>query len=217
MAKRSPGRLDRLKSFWLSLREMVLQHLESRDRLVRQDFQAGVRAVQQARWSDAVAAFSRVLSLRRDHFLAHLYLGVALYHQGRQREAQATFRRAKRLNPKRFSAYEAANALPLEVGPARGTSLGESGRDISVLGLEDGAETVGEVTKRRQRVIRRLHSPEPRRSLRGGSRRRVKGRRPRPTDFISPEEARKFQNLPPITKDEIARIDWDELITRILE
>ena len=211
-----------IKDLWLSLLETFRQRRETRDQVVRRYFQAGVRAIHEARWTDAEEFFSRVLSRQSDHFLAHLYMGVAIYHQERHAEAHAALVRAQRLDPKRFAAYQASRALPEESRDSR--RQGDLLRDLvknlekCALNLRQTAERINDASRRQQQVIRRLQSSEPRRGPTGGSRRRRgKVRKPRVSAFSSPEEAKKFRDMPPITKDDLANVDWDEVISRILE
>lgn len=222
MASRGYGFVRIIRDFWLSLKEYFRQRLETRDQLVRRHFQAGVKAIHESRWLDAEEAFSRVLSRQSDHFLSHLYLGVAIYHQGRHEEARAALVRAKRIDPKRFTDYQASKALPEadRGGRSQGDVLRELVKNLEecALNLRQTAEKIHDASKRQQKVIRRLHSDEPRRGAGGGGRRRRgRIRRPRVSAFSSPEEARKFKKMPPITKDDLQQVDWDEVLARILE
>lgn len=190
--------------------------------MVRRYFQAGVKAIHESQWEMAEEAFSRVLSREPEHFLAHLYMGVAIYHQGRHKEARAALVRAKRLDSKRFAAYQASRALP-DAGQAnkpQGDVLKELVKNLEqcALNLRQTAEKINDASRRQQQVIRRLHSSEPRRgSMGGGRRRRGKSRKPKVNAFSSPEEAKKFRDMPPITRDDLTKVDWDEVIARILE
>jgi tetratricopeptide (TPR) repeat protein len=222
MPTRGYGLKRLVRDFWLSLKEYFRQRLETRDQLVRRHFQAGVKAIHDSRWLDAEEAFSRVLSRKSDHFLAHLYLGVSIYHQGRHEEARSALVRAKRIDPKRFAAYQASKALPDSDrgGRPQGDVLKELVKNLEecALNLRQTADKIHDASKRQQQVIRRLHSAEPRRgSGGGGRRRRGRVRKPKVNTFSSPEEAKKFRQMSPITKDDLSEVDWDEVLARILE
>jgi tetratricopeptide (TPR) repeat protein len=216
-----------IKAFWISLRESFLQRRETLDHAVRRHFRAGVKAINEERWADAEAAFSRVLSHKATHFLSHLYLGVAVYHQGRHKEAHAALVRAQRIDPKRFAVYRASSALPSADPPAE--TQGDLLRNIvknleqCAHNLRETAEKIHDASRLQQRAIRRSHGSEPRRGLAsGGRRRRGRGRKPRARKsrvsvFSSPEEAKKFRDMPLITKDDATDVDWDEILSRILE
>lgn len=222
MANKPYGFRSSLRDFWLSLREYFRQRRETRDQEIRRLFQAGVKAIHDSHWARAEAAFSRVLSREPDHFLAHLYMGVAIYHQGRHEEARTALVRAKRLDPKRFAAYQASKALPDadEASTPQGDVLKDLVKNLErcALNLRQTAEKINDASRRQQQVIRRLHSSEQRRgSMGGGRRRRGKVRKPRVSAFSNAEEAKKFREMPPITKDDLTEVDWDEVISRILE
>lgn len=207
---------------WLSLREYFRQRRESRDHVVRRYFQAGVKAIHESRWEEAEQAFSRVLSRQSEHFLSHLYVGVAVYHQGRHKEARAALVRAKRLDPKRFAAYQATKALPeaQEGEKPQGDVLRDLVKNLEqcALNLRQTAEKINDASRRQQQVIRRMNQSEQRRGPSGGGRRRRgKSRKPKVSTFSSPEEAKKFREMPPITKDDVVQVDWDEVIARILK
>lgn len=211
-----------VRDLWLSLIEYFRQRRESRDHVVRRYFQAGVKAIHESRWEEAEKAFSRVLSRQSEHFLAHLYMGVAVYHQGRHKEARGALVRAKKIDPKRFAAYQATKSLPEAQGGEK--PQGDVLRDLvknleqCALNLRQTAEKINDASRRQQQVIRRMHQSEPRRgSSGGGRRRRGRGRKPRVSAFSSPEEAKKFREMPPITKDDVVQADWDEVIARILK
>ncbi|MFQ6673002.1 MAG: tetratricopeptide repeat protein [Candidatus Tectimicrobiota bacterium] len=205
MARGTRGLWRSIKAFWVSLRGSFFQRREARDLTVRRHFQAGLRAVNDGRWAEAEAAFSHVLARQSGHFLAHLYMGVAIYHQGRHAEAHAALVRARRLDPKRFAIYQTSKALP--VADPRGRLQGDLLRDL-VKNLEECAldlrETGGkphDVSRRHQRAIRRPRSPEPRRGLAiGGRRRRGRARKPRPSAFSSPRRRRGSERCPPLPK-----------------
>lgn len=222
MAYRAGGMWRSIKDFWISLRESLLQRRETLDNAVRRNFQAGVKAINEEQWADAEAAFSCVLSHKEEHFLSHLYLGVAIYHQGRNEEAHASLVRAQRIDPKRFAVYRTSSALPAADPP------GETQRNLlrdlvknleqCAHNLRETAEKIHDVSRRHQRAIRRYHGSEPRRGLAsGGRRRRRRARKPRVSTFSSPEEAKKFREMPPITKDDATNVNWDEVMSLILE
>lgn len=211
-----------IKAFWISLRESLLQRREILDHTIRRHFQAGVRAINEERWADAETAFSRVLSRQAKHFLAHLYMGVAIYHQGRHEEAHAALVRAQRIDPKRFAVYRASSALPAAGPPVktRGDLLRDLVKNLEQCAhnLRETAEKIHDVSRRQQRAVRRYHSSEPRRGLAsGGRRRRRRAHKPGVSTFSSSEEAKKFREMSPITKDDVNDVNWDEVLSRILE
>lgn len=196
--------------------------METRDQIVRKHFQMGVNAIRDARWVDAEQAFSRVIARKPDHFLAHIYTGVAVYHQDRYSEAHAALIRAQRLDPDRFAAYQASKAIP--DSDNEGRPQVDLLRDLvknleqCAHNLRQTAEKINDASKRQQQVIRKLHSPEPRSGPSSGvRRRRGKARKPRVSTFSGPEEAKKFRDMPPITGDDLADVDWDEVLARLLE
>ena len=222
MARGAGGLWSSIRALWISLRFSLLQRRDSLDHTVRRHFQAGVRAINESRWAEAEASVSRGLARQDRHFLAHLYLGVAIYHQGRHKEAHAAMVRAQSLDPKRFSVYRAASNLPGTDPPSQpeGDLLGDLVKNLEQCAIElrETAEKIHDASRRQQRAIKRFKVSKPRRGLAAaGRRRRGKARKPRVSAFSKSKEAKKFREMSPITKDDATNVNWDEVIARILK
>jgi tetratricopeptide (TPR) repeat protein/serine/threonine protein kinase len=66
----------------------------------RLHFYRGSRRGGQGKWPEAEAEYGEAIGLRPDWYEAHYQLAVAIWEQGRQKDARAAFRDAERLKPK---------------------------------------------------------------------------------------------------------------------
>ncbi len=130
--------------------------------------------------------------------------------------------RAQRLDPKRFAVYRAASDIPETSPPSHpeGDLLGDLVKNLEQCAIElrETAEKIHDASRRQQRAIKRFKVSKPRRGLTtAGRRRRGKAHKPRVSAFNNSKEAKKFRDMPPITKDDATTVNWDEVIARILK
>jgi tetratricopeptide (TPR) repeat protein len=131
--------------------------------------------------------FLRVRDIEPGHFTARMYLGRIYYSLDDFFRAEEEWYEAQRIDPRRFRRDRLPEDFRLRF---------EEGEDVE----EDvfGPDPTEEPT---------FLTAEPDEEARPVTRRFRRG------DFSSYEEYLRFKNRPPISADEIRRVDWDRLLS----
>lgn len=148
----------------------------------------GALNLRRRRYHQAKSRLFRVLEIDRTHFLAHLLLAQTFYHLGRYARSIEELYQAKKANYRRF----------LQLRFHHG--------DLALL-----VEKVKE-NRSPDQILRSLRDPF------------VLARADAPPeleperlgDFAGREEYERFRSKPPITRDEMDRVDWDKTLSELL-
>jgi tetratricopeptide (TPR) repeat protein len=150
-------------------------------------------------------AFSRVLELRPDHYGACLGLGRALLRLEEFDAAAAAFQRARRIDPIRFDTTREAMFLLHERETLKDL---EDAFDDGTFEREPGSYL---------QLPTSFVAPPPSSCTEGATRKlpRSNTKAFRFKDFNSFEEYRRFRDVPPIRREDVATVDWDQLLDDI--
>lgn len=178
---------------------------------------AGRLAFARHAFDTAKAHFLKVLDVNPDHFASHVYLARISLLEENESEAFRQMLAARRIDPRRFAR--------LGLGEEYGVTAGPNGALSPDPFLEDGFLRLGSGSADAGIASTGIESN---RGIGFRSPRRLSTRPahgdlgspaepPRPGDFTSAEEALRFKDLPPITRDDIASIDWERVDSRAFE
>lgn len=178
---------------------------------------AGRLAFARRAYDTAKAHFRKVLDVNPDHFSSHVFLARISLLEENESEAFRQMLAARRIDPLRFARLGLGEEYGVLADPNGSPSadpfledgflrLGSGGADapIASTGLESN-RGIG------FRAPRQLSTRPAQGDLGSPTERESAG------DFTSAEEALRFKDLPPITRDDIASIDWDRVDSRAFE
>ncbi|MBI1848834.1 MAG: hypothetical protein HYR85_00670 [Planctomycetes bacterium] len=150
-------------------------------------------------------AFSRVLEIRSDHYGACLGLGRALLRLEEFDGAAIAFQRARRIAPIRFDSTREAMFLMQEREALKDL---EDAYDDGAFDREPGSYL---------QLPTSFVAPPPSSRTEGATRKQPRSNTKafRFKDFGSFEEYRRFRDVPPIRREDIATIDWDRFLDEI--
>lgn len=205
--------------FLPKIHEILLSLRDNRDGYVRVHFQKGVQSAQDQQWDLALDHLSRVVARKGDHFQAHLLLAEILQTQGKYEEALRHYAQLKEISPvryRRFGLAEKHRGLEKFLTSTRSLRQLSGTLEIYARSLNLSAKKMQDAMRRQQETLERL--AEVNRNLRR-QRAEIKGTRPPlPSAPALPAEKATVdpRKLPPITREEVAKVDWDALMNQLL-
>jgi hypothetical protein len=155
----------------------------------------------------AALVFRRLLEVAPSSFSAHLYLGRIAHVEGRQAAAIAAFATCHRLNVARFRRAAIPQELKDEILWRDSVTRDADG----VWQAIEGSGTAERRTRSASGAVRIQNAPD---GAANGNFEIAAGVPPH-TDFSSAVEARRFAELPPISKEEVEDVDWDEVLDNL--
>ena len=179
--------------------EPMLKLFENKDPEVRRHFNQALLSLKKSKQAIALLNLNMVLSLKPNHFLAHVFRGRIYVKEGQYRLAFEDYLEANRISQYRFIHYdlyrEYFKSVNNEFGRQGGQPL-NSFDDIfdsihliqgcKDLETEAGQEFQGNLSLTERDDIVSYHDLA-----------------------LTPEEMEKFETLGPITQEEMEETDWD--------
>jgi len=202
------------------IHEILLALRDNRDGRVRAHFQKGVECAQSQQWERALEHLSRVVARKADHFQAHLLLAEILQAQGKYEEALRHYELLKEISPLRYSRFEVEERhenLQKFLDSSRALRHLSDNLENYARSLNLSAQKMQQIMRRQQVTLERL--ADANRNLR---RLRTQSQGPRPTfpaapSYLSEQQLQRDpRGLPPITREEVQKVDWDRLIGQLL-
>jgi len=172
---------------------------------IRLLFLIGVLNFWKSRLHIAEIAFIKILEIKPTHFKSHLYLGRIYIYQEDFPKAARVFIQAKEINYKKFKRYN----IPL-------ASLEDSLSNTEDL-LWNYENFIQQFQKERER-LRSIDNTGRKRKIPHQLQKKNREGRLKTFwygDFSSFQEFKKFQNLPPITAQDIQNTDWEKLFREL--
>lgn len=202
------------------IHEIFLSLRDNRDGYIRVHFQKGVEAARGQQWEVALDHLSRVVARKRDHFQAHLLLAEIFQTQGKYENALRHYDQLKEISPVRYSRFhleEKHEGLKKFLSSARSLRRLSGTMEIYARSLNLSAQKMQEAMRKQQETLERLS--EVNRNLRR-QRAEIKGARPplpsAPASLPAEQAGTDPRKLPPITREEVEKVDWDRLADQLL-
>lgn len=199
----------KIGEFFFPVLEPIFRMRENWDSEVKKHFHQAIQNLQENRTTVALLNLNMVLSMQPRHFLACVYRGKIYLNDGRSRLASADFLQANKISHYRFLHYQLNSEYFASVKKEfsdMGVSISKNFDQIfEVLGQSQGNPKEMSDADEGQEVLEQLpdyDNLELDIDL---------------DDFGTLEGPgnQKFQEMGPITKKEISRTDWDQLIKEL--
>ena len=179
--------------------EPILKLFENKDPEVRRHFNQALLSLKKSKQAIALLNLNMVLSLKPNHFLAHVFRGRIYVKEGQYRLASEDYLEANRISQYRFIHYdlyrEYFKSVNNEFGRQGGQPLNSFDdvfdsmrliQDCKGLEKETGQEFQGNLYLTETNDIISYHDLA-----------------------LTPEEKEKFETLGPISQEEMEETDWD--------
>ena len=202
------------------IHEILLAIRDNRDGHIRAHFQKGVECAQNQQWERALDHLSQVVARKADHFQAHLLLAEILQAQGKYEEALRHYEILKEISPVRYGRFEVSQRhenLKKFLDSSRALRQLSDNLENYARNLNVSAQKMQQIMRKQQVTLERL--AEANRNLR---RQRTESKGPRPTlppmpASFPPEPVQgEPASLPPITQEEVEKVNWDHLFNQLL-
>lgn len=172
---------------------------------IRLLFLAGFANYWQSRLYFAEIAFKRILEIQPNHFKSHILLGKIYTLQEEHRKAAGEFLKAKEINNKKFRRYHIPPSSLEE--PQWGSEDLLWNYENFIHQFRKEKESLWNLDL--QRGERDLPQQVRKKNMEGGIETFGFG------DFTSFQEFKKFRALPPITREDIQKTDWEKLFQNL--
>ena len=195
--------------FLFPLFEPVFRVRENWDSEVKKHFHQAIRNLEENRLTVALLNLNMVLSLKPRHFLARVYRGRIYLQENRYRLASEDYLRASRISSYRFLHYQ----LGQEYFASAKNEFGELGTSITknfdqlfevLRQAQGGPVDKGEMDEPRELLNQHPDFDDHELDLDFGT-----------GKALSDPENQKFQEIGPITREEIAGTDCDKVIKEL--
>ncbi|MFQ5674176.1 MAG: hypothetical protein ACE5G9_13925 [Nitrospinales bacterium] len=191
--------------------ESIFRMSENKDPKIKQYFDRAVNNLESKNLGVALLNLNLVLSLKPNHFLARVYRGRIYIHERRYRQAAEDYIRANQISRYRFIHYdlyrEYFSSLDKGAGYVSSSLIQNFNQAFEMLeqgksGLLNKQET-GPVSESNSDqlspAVDETKEPDLVKDL-----------------IFTPREQSKFRDLRPITRQEIRKTDWDQLIKDLI-
>jgi tetratricopeptide (TPR) repeat protein len=189
--------------------EPIFRMRENRDPEVKKHFHQAIQNLSENRITVALLNLNMVLSMQPRHFLARVYRGKIYLNDGRPRLASEDFLQSNRISPYRFAHYH----LSSEYFASVKKEFGEMGVSIT-----KNFDQIFEVLRQTQGNPKELSEVD---EIQDPSEQFSEYDKHEfdmdlaDSGILDEAENQKFQEMGPITEQEVSSTDWDKLIEKL--